>query len=73
MKIDCTETDEWLFINLTPENMLELSKLMRYAQNPKAEPPSVHLSFNNPKEHPVCYISLRKLKTKNQKNYIKKI
>lgn len=68
MKVEISESEWELYINIKPETVEELAQLFRATKNAKAEKPHMVLSFN--RSEPYCGISIRKIKTTVQKNSI---
>lgn len=68
MKVEIYEGPNGLNVNLTPETVEETAKLLRYANNARAEKPSVYFSFSSDK--PYLDIWLTKVKESVQSNRI---
>jgi protein associated with RNAse G/E len=66
MKVEFTENDYGIDINLYPETVIEASQLLRYSLNAKKEKPSHSLNLQNMRLH----LWLKKTKRSVQKTYI---
>ncbi len=70
MKVEIQETQYGLDINLTPENLQEVSQLFRFTNNMKKEKPSVYMTFSDSQTK--CYINMSKVNRSKQVNSISK-
>ena len=68
MKLECTEMDHALYVELIPETPEEVSILARYAMNANAEKPGVYMSVYG---KPYLSITLNKRKKSVHKTSIK--
>jgi hypothetical protein len=64
MKLEYWESENGLQIDLTPETPKEVAELFRFANNTRAEKPSVSMYFAS--DNPKCAIWLRKLSPNKQ-------
>lgn len=68
MKTEVTENKWGLSIEVIPETTQEVAQLLRFANNAKAEKPSVYFSFSS--DSPYLNIHMSKIKESVQKNSI---
>ena len=69
MKFEFRENGNGLSLELRPETIEESNKLLRVANNAKAEKPSIYFSFSG--DTPVFSLWIRKINEKNQTNSIR--
>lgn len=67
MKITFTENKMYINFELSPETPEEVSQLVRFTQNVKAEKPDVYLSFSGA---PCCTLTMMKIREGIQRNSI---
>lgn len=68
MKIELNENEHGIDITLFPEDIKELTQLLRFSKNAKLEKPHIFMSFFN---EPYLYINMKKVKRQVQENSIK--
>lgn len=71
MKIEFNEYKFGASVHLTPETPAEVAQLARFANNAKAEKPSISLSFST--DIPCCDIYMNKVHPTVQRNSISPI
>lgn len=67
MKLELIENEHGIDITLLPEDIKELTQLLRFSKNAKLEKPNIFMSFSN---EPYLYINMTKVKRQAQKNSI---
>ncbi len=68
MDVQITEGTSSLELVIKPEQVYEVAQLFRFANNAKAEKPTIHMFFSG--DQPELYISLPKFKQGKQVNSI---
>lgn len=67
MKIELTETEYSMYIELVPETVEDFAKLARFAKNGKQEKPTVYMNIG---VNPYLYIDMKKVDKSKQVNSI---